>query len=155
MSPTQNTATRPLLQPRYTLTRDGREVSLRATDPDEALREALSIAGVVVTCVDSGQAIAGAPCSLTEFMLDRWLTMTPKRVRDFAALPRPITLDLLGYLRLPARTWVDRVEIAGEDMPVARLLAKVLNRDDGRRLHRHEWALRLDDLHRDVLATPP
>ena len=148
-------AGRPLLQPHYLLTQEGREVPLRATDPDEALREALSLAGLVVTCVDTGQPIAGAPCGLTEFMLDSRLTMTPKRLRDFAALPRPITLELLGYLRLPARTWVDRVTIGAVEMPVARLLAKVLNCDDRRRLHRHEWALRLDDLHREILAAPP
>jgi hypothetical protein len=139
----------------YLLRHGDREVPLRARDPDSAMREALSIAGVVIACARTGATVVGGSLCLTEFILADHLPLTPKRLRDFSSMPRPISLDTLGYLRLPARIWTDRVDIAGNELPVALLVAKVLNRDDGVRLRHHEWAARVDAVHRELLATPP
>lgn len=141
--------------PRYVLLQDDRRVPLRGRQLDEALREALSVAGLRIIEVASGQPLAGAAISVTEFMLAAHLPLSPKRLREFANLARPVATDTLGYLRLPARVWTRRVAVAGQTMSLAVLVAKVLNCDDGTLRPYHEWTERATAIEEALIAAAP
>lgn len=140
---------------RFVLLQDDRRVPLRGRQLDEALREALSLAGLRIVESASGHPLAGAAVTSTEFLLAPHLPLSPKRLREFACLARPIATETLGYLRLPARVWTRQVVVAGRTMPLALLVAKVLNADDGTVRPYHEWTARAAELEEAVLAAAP
>lgn len=141
--------------PRFALWQDGRQVPLRGRQLDEALREALSLAGMRIIESASGQPLAGADISYTEFVLAQHLPLSPKRLREFARLTRPVMPETLGYLRLPVRVWTRRVAVAGKAMPLVVLIAKVLNLDDGTPRPYHEWTAEAGSREEQLLRMPP